>query len=491
METAPTTDQGSVNHDRNSSESTSALLNDSESLPTFANNAPIAQNEQSSGSPSSTKIENHSLRPQNITPREYVRPSIFQFNNEFYAPSSPLSSICTPPRDTFPYNSPSPDPLTSTDGLSSRAGSELDDVKDEMIYDYDYDEADGHRILRLKPTPDQWGDFPAILDFARSLNAEGDGCFKMVLPQELREPLPEKGTQKVPANAYKPKQIKKNSFWRVNTVSSEGVFASNVPGPQNTATVTQALNDLRKLYRKSNDKMIRNVRYRVDVPAWTAEQRLEAGVPERSPMYPLKGDKLDETKAIIPGIHTPYVYESGPYFGASFQIHAEDFRLISLNHLYKGRKIWLVVPCTALDVAEEALGRKGKCSQFMRHRAEFFFPQKLDKMGIPYRIVDQRPGETIVILPDAYHEGFSTGYTIAEAKNYGDLNWTIDTYQPCEESCGLITAIPAELMRPLEEGEVRLDLCAGYEALMEEEDDEKRKMDDDEMETGPNKRVKT
>lgn len=121
-----------------------------------------------------------------------------------------------------------------------------------------------------------------------------------------------------------------------------------------------------------------------------------------------------------------------------------------------------MVPTTAVDITEEALNRKGKCSQFMRHRAEFFFPEKLQKMGIPYRIVDQRPGETIVILPDAYHEGFSTGYTLAEAKNYADSDWTTDTYQPCQPSCQLMTAIPAEFMRPLREGEERLDLCAGY-----------------------------
>lgn len=335
---------------------------------------------------------------------------------------------------------------------------------------------------------DQWSDFPAILDFARERGADDDGCFKIVLPQALYEPLPEKGSQKVPANAYKPKHLRKNNFWRVDTVPSEGTFASDKAGRVYTRTAMEAVEDLRKMYRKSNNKIMRDVRYRVDVPAWTAEQRQEAGVPERSPIYPLKGDKLDETKAIIPGIHTPYVYESGPYFGASFQIHAEDFRLVSLNHLYKGRKIWIVVPSTAVDIAEEALGRKDKCSQFMRHRAEFVFPQKLDKLGIPYRIVDQRPGETMVILPDAYHEGFSTGYTIAEAKNYADPNWTTDTYQPCETSCELATAISAELMRPLKEGEEQLDLCVNYEMTVESE---KRRLDeDDESEKGSPKRVK-
>ncbi|KAL6919747.1 hypothetical protein ACHAPO_008740 [Fusarium lateritium] len=372
-----------------------------------------------------------------------------------------------------PANGPSPPPERDQDDASSVLSdlpSELCELPAELPtelgpIDFDWDGPEGHEVLRLKPTVQQWSDFSANLAFARSLQAENHGCFKIVLPEELVEDLPEKDSQKVPANAYRPTQIKKNSFWRVETVSSVGSFNSSVTGPQCKVSAIQAIDQLRKLYRKNDRKQIRNVRYRADVPAWTPEQRREAGVPEQSPIYPLKGDKLDKTKAIIPGIHTPYVYESGPYFGASFQIHAEDFRLVSLNHLYKGRKIWIVVPSTAVDVAEEALGRKGKCSQFMRHRAEFFFPQKLEKLGIPFRIIDQRPGETIVILPDAYHEGFSTGYSIAEAKNYADNDWTTETYQECEVKCKLATMIPADLMRPLKDGEAQLDLCSGFELL--------------------------
>ncbi|PNY28145.1 Lysine-specific demethylase 4D [Tolypocladium capitatum] len=328
--------------------------------------------------------------------------------------------------------------------------------------EHDYDDVHGHRILRLKPTHSQWQDFPAVLSYARNLGAEGDGCFKVSIPDISDVPLPDKAAKRVPANAYKIKQIRKSTFWQVSTVPSEGEFAFSTAGPEFSESVDAAFRQLKKLFRSNKDRQMRSVRYRVDVPAWTAAQRREAGVPERSPIYPLKGDKLDDTKAIIPGIHTPYVYESGPHFGATFQIHAEDFRLASLNHLYMGRKIWIVVPATAVDVAEKALGRGGGCSQFMRHRAEFFFPDKLDKLGIPYRLVDQRPGETMVILPDAYHEGFSTGYTIAEAKNYADSRWNTDSYQPCEASCRLATAIPAAFMRPLAEGEERLDLCAAY-----------------------------
>ncbi|KHN96829.1 Transcription factor jumonji [Metarhizium album ARSEF 1941] len=328
---------------------------------------------------------------------------------------------------------------------------------------HDFDQVDGHRILRFQPTKEQWDDFPAVLASARSLGADGDGCFKVVIPEGLGDELPERPAQMLLSNAYRVKLMRRTSFWQVSTVPSEGVFASSSrPGAELTEPVDALLKRLKHLFRKHQNRQLRNIRYRVDVPAWTRTQRRLAGVPDRSPIHPLKGDKLDGTRAVIPGIHTPYVYESAAAFGASFQIHAEDFRLASLNHLYRGRKIWIVIPATQVDVAERALGRGPGCSQFMRHRAEFFFPDKLRKLGIPHRIVDQRPGETVVILPDAYHEGFSCGYTIAEARNYADPAWTPDSYQPCQASCRLATAIPAALMRPLGEGEQRLDLCAAY-----------------------------
>ncbi|PHH67057.1 hypothetical protein CDD81_4452 [Ophiocordyceps australis] len=335
-------------------------------------------------------------------------------------------------------------------------------IASDFAIDHEFDHVNQHRILRLKPTRAQWEDFPTILAYARSLGVEHDGCFKVSIPEGMHDLLPDKEAKTVPANAYKVKQMRRTTFWQVSTVPSDGEFSSADSASQYSGTVDAAFKNLRRLFKTNKNRQMRNVRYRVDVPAWTAKQRREAGVPERSPIHPLKGDKLDLTKAVIPGIHTPYVYESGPSFGATFQIHAEDFRLASLNHLYKGRKIWVVVPATAVQVAEQALGRGDGCSQFMRHRAEFFFPDRLDKMGIPYRLVDQRPGETIVILPDAYHEGFSTGYTIAEAKNYADARWSTESYQPCEESCQLATAIPAAFMRPVAAGEPRLDLCAAY-----------------------------
>jgi jumonji domain-containing protein 2 len=431
------------------------------------------------------------------------------------APSSPMTESQSPAVfETRCRMSDTPSSVTSlmSDGEKLDTGggddtmydigtpsSPLSDVSDRHLgeYDVDYEGGPGNRVIRIKPKAEQWEDFPRLLAFARQLGAREDGCFKLVLPDDLRGPIADKPLQVLPSNAYRAKTIRKTSFWQLSTVRTEGEFYTPEDADEVTDSVDTALKSLKTIFRRNVGRQMRAVRYRPDVPAWTTKQRQEAGVPAWSPIHPLRGDKLDVTKAIIPGIHTPYVYESAPHFGAAFQIHAEDYRLLSLNHLYRGRKIWIVVPCTAIESAEKALGRDASgpassCSQFMRHRAEFFFPEKLDKLGIPYRIVDQRPGETMVILPDAYHEGFSTGYTLAEAKNYADDEWSTEMYKPCEVTCQLETAIPAEYMRILREGEERIDLCelyddAGKKREAEEEDD-----DDDADDNGGNgvKRVK-
>lgn len=378
--------------------------------------------------------------------------------------SSPLSYLSSSPlSERSSFTDDEPESSLNVDPIVNETFKRQHASEPQVLIDcaFERDGPEGEGVLRLKPTADQWADFPAILHFAKHHGALNDGCFKVILPAELQDPVPEKPQQVVSCNAYRPKRLK-NNFWRVDVSPAQGTYSSEELATDFTQSTQAALQKLKKLFCKNIDRRIRDVRYRADVPAWTKEQRRRAGVPERSPVHPLKGDELDFSHAIIPGIHTPYVYESAAPFGATFQIHAEDFKLISLNHLYKGRKIWIVIPSTSIDDAEIAFGRK-KCAQFMRHRAEFIFPDKLRQLKVPHRIVDQRPGETVVILPDAYHQGFSTGYTLAEAKNYADADWKIDEYEPCGIACKLPTAIPELFMRPIPEGQARLDLCARYD----------------------------
>ncbi|CAH0056689.1 unnamed protein product [Clonostachys solani] len=476
----------------------------SASILPFTEPAPIPPTAEQAVSQSLQQIDLEGLEVFSASDSSGIIHNQYQKDSEDSAEDANLSerqeAEATQSEETLPSLDRGESP--STDSLSTLNSDRFDESiftfqEDEEEENVEFERDSGSDdILRLKPTLKQWKDFPSLLSFARAHNAELDGCFKIVLPDGALEEIPEKPAQLVDANAFTPQLLRPSRIWRVNTKPTTGKFpsSSDVQEPKFSGNATEAAKRLSKLFTKSRNRQIRDVRYRVDVPAWSLEQRLEAGVPGKSPLHPLKGDKLDLTKAIIPGIHTPYVYESGPAFGATFQLHAEDFRLSSLNHLYKGRKIWIIIPSAAVGLAEEQLGRRESCSQFMRHRAEFVFPEKLNRLGIPFRLIDQSPGETIVILPDAYHEGFSTGYTLAEAKNYAEETWSTETYQPCDSSCQLATAIPGDFMRIIEDGEDRLDLCSSYSD--DSPDSTKRELDEEDSaseestEQRPRKRIK-
>jgi hypothetical protein len=152
---------------------------------------------------------------------------------------------------------------------------------------------------------------------------------------------------------------------------------------------------------------------------------------------------LSKTTCAIQGIHSPYCYESDHKEGAPFLLHTEDFQLCSVNLLHQGRKIWICVFPDASNELEDKL-RQVKpggmsllsCSQFIRHACIYISTTELDKWGIPYTIVDQRAGEIVVTLPSTYHQGFSLGYTKAEAVNYADKRWDPgNTRNPCGRSC--------------------------------------------------------
>jgi hypothetical protein len=89
------------------------------------------------------------------------------------------------------------------------------------------------------------------------------------------------------------------------------------------------------------EKGLEDVHYRTDIPIRTELDRSRLGLPP-SRIHPLKNNQLSRTRCEVPGIHWPYGYES-PGFGAPFSAHHEDFELLSVNDLWKGRKLWLLI----------------------------------------------------------------------------------------------------------------------------------------------------
>lgn len=215
-----------------------------------------------------------------------------------------------------------------------------------------------------------------------------------------------------------------------------------------------------------------HVRYFVDLDARQEDQRRRIGLPPKSPIFPLEGNRLSETRTSIPGIHAPYAYVSGRAFGAPFAMHVEDCCLSSVNYLYAGEKIWYVLEPEHGKILEERLAASNmrkKCSQFLRHSARYITQSSLDDWGISYKVVRQMPNEVIITFPGAYHQGFSTGFTCAEAVNYADQDWNSEGYSFCNGNCPRYS-IPAHMMAPLREGELQQDQ-AQEDADVEEDEE--------------------
>ena len=65
--------------------------------------------------------------------------------------------------------------------------------------------------------------------------------------------------------------------------------------------------------------------------------------------------------------------------------------------------------------------------------------------------MEHKPGEFMLVLGGSYHCGFNFGLNIAEAINYGTLDWlnqVIDS-KPCKCSRSSVKAEPTEIFKNL------------------------------------------
>lgn len=276
---------------------------------------------------------------------------------------------------------------------------------------------------------DEWREFPQVLNRASQLGAEEFGAFKVALDVAKSWQLRRQGH--VPCNGYAAEPNANGTFRIFRKDTRQKLLWSETP----TADVESILQE--QMNRLKNG--IPGVFYRTDVRAATRTQRLSAGLISDSLVWPLRGDKLTETKHSIPGIHTPYFYQSGSAPGAVFAMHIEDAKLYSINILHKGRKIWIIIPPRARRQFEERLREDNPdasgCSQFVRHLSIFIPVSKLTEWEIPFFVIDQRAGDAIVTFEDTYHEGFCVGPTAAEAVNYAAKDWTVKGYVFCSRFC--------------------------------------------------------
>ncbi|KAL8370081.1 hypothetical protein RB595_000445 [Gaeumannomyces hyphopodioides] len=311
-------------------------------------------------------------------------------------------------------------------------------VKRYKDVEYEWKAGQGGDVLLLKPTPEQYADLkgnqddcPLLFLCAEELGARRHGAFIIEIPEASRPAIPEQPARDRICTVYKQQKLA-SGFWRLYTSSGRRTIPQ--PGAFESVGLDDATREFEK--RLSVGKTLKRVAYETDIPAHTPEERAEALLPQESPVYPLRGNKLEITG--IPGIHTPSAYRGTTC--APFAWHFEDLKLGAINCLYRGQKVWFVTEPASFDAASKVFGEVTKKAvdhdQFLRHDALHYGASHLRSQGIVTRGFMQDAWQMVAVYPGAYHSGFSATGTLAEAVNYADHWWTAPVgYRPCSEKC--------------------------------------------------------
>ncbi|CAO0801826.1 unnamed protein product [Mucor circinelloides] len=104
--------------------------------------------------------------------------------------------------------------------------------------------------------------------------------------------------------------------------------------------------------------------------------------------------------------------------------HSEDHYTHSISYMHWGEtKTWYSVPGYKASSFQDAM-RKAAPGLFkqqpdlLSQRATMLSPERLKKEDIDVYAVDQRPGQFVVVYPQAYHSEFNHGFNLCEAVNF-------------------------------------------------------------------------
>eukprot|EP01133_Synstelium_polycarpum_P004209 gene4209-4904_t len=141
----------------------------------------------------------------------------------------------------------------------------------------------------------------------------------------------------------------------------------------------------------------------------------------------MEGSIFSHLRSPISGVTDPMMYV-GMLF-SSFCWHNEDNYLYSINYMHRGSyKTWYGVPGDS-SPAFEAVMREAVPSLFSKTPNLLYLlitmvaPSLLRQKDVPIFKTLQAPGEYVITFPQAYHAGFSHGFTVAEAVNFAPGDW--------------------------------------------------------------------
>ncbi|KAK1763827.1 JmjC domain, hydroxylase-domain-containing protein [Phialemonium atrogriseum] len=403
--------------------------------------------------------------------------------------------------------------------------------KPTINYRWEGDQDTPYRVLLLLPTNDQYSNTPALLARARDLGAAEQGVFKIEVPAGHRPKVDaddavtgRRTRHHYPGRKYSAHHLGNGIYHLAHETVSRAKFGPPPPAgdgehdEQHRWTVAEAdanmeaclregdggweenernENDSRKDKQKQNEKrkakpkktssssssrpisdLGGGVYYRTDISAASAGEHAAAGLPPRSPIWPLAGNRLDDTIVQgIGGIHGAYMYEAaaprdGAYMyeaaaprdgdgrrpGAVFGWHIEDVGLLAFNYLHAGHKVWMCVSEAHAAAAEAEF----RSVLEENPHASLFCATGLRERGVPVAFVGQATGQVVVTFPRTMHAGFSTSYTLAEAVNYADDDdddgWVLAGYRDCSARCHSGLPIKSAWFRRRRPGEESLSM---------------------------------
>jgi len=139
---------------------------------------------------------------------------------------------------------------------------------------------------------------------------------------------------------------------------------------------------------------------------------------------------FDQFPHPMPGISTPFVYFGSA--GSCFPMHTEDLDLPYVNFLHAGcPKVWYVVHRTsthrllslAARLDQELIPPPIFCKNVLRHKDMLLTPALLSAEGISFDTIVQTPGHFVIGDSFSFHEGFNSGFNLAEAVNFATDAW--------------------------------------------------------------------
>lgn len=150
---------------------------------------------------------------------------------------------------------------------------------------------------------------------------------------------------------------------------------------------------------------------------------------------------MDALSNRVKGINTPYCYVGS--WKAFFCWHTEDLDLSGLNLIHEGKsKFWYAINHQDKQVLEKEAARLfpehfSACKQYLRHKTTLINPYYLKKKYPQLRITKTEHTEhtIIAVLGGSYHTGFNFGFNVAEAVNYGTLDWLRQLIESQSCSC--------------------------------------------------------